>query len=251
MMTCRKSKRYFLFILACGFLISCILGDVSGNSERDKSEPNITVAARVVKDVYEPNEPVPLVVAIANHSSEPVYLFTDRPDIFGTSAGVIDANGVRVMGDPVSTPPVMSSSSDSYMKKDGKRIYVVPVSKIEGPAVILALTPDALRLHHGHLAEGVYYLRPGAVEIIHKVSDLIIREDVPHRLWIDPRSPITKQLYKGNTVKIEIRKKTEAEKPVVQARPFAWSTFLTGTITGIVVLCLILLLKKKLVSRSK
>ena len=249
-MNCRKSRRCFLGILACGFSISYSLGDVSAESERAQSEPNVTVAARVVKAIYEPNEPVPLVVAIANHGSEPVYLFTDSPDIFGTSAGVIDANGVRVAGDPLLTPP--PPPPHHYIERDGKRIYVMPVSKIEGPGVILALTPDALSRHHKHLSEGTYYLNPGAVEIIHKVSDLIFREEVPHKLWIDPSSPITKRIYKANTVKIEIRKKPEVPEALAEIRPFAWPAFLAGAAAAAIgALCIILLLKKKVVSQSK
>lgn len=242
MKTYTKSHRMFFLIIAFDFLSAVSLGELRNQEVSARYEGTITVAARALKDLYEPNEPVPLVVAIANHSSEPVYRFTEKPGIFATSSLVTDANGMRVMGDPVIEPPPPDPSH--YMEKDGRMVYVVPVSKIEGPGLLVSLIPDALSRHHKRLSEGTYHLDPGRVTIIHKVSDLIVREDVPHKLWIDPRSPMTKRIYKANTVKIEIRKKPEVEKSAFQAYPLAWSTFLTGTIVGIVVLCLILLLKK-------
>jgi len=250
MKTYTKPHRMFFVIIAFNLLSAVSLGELSKQEVRTRYEGTITVATRALKDLYEPNEPVPLVVAIANHNSEPVYLFTDSPDIFGTSAGVIDANGVRVAGDPLLTPP--PPPPHHYIERDGKRIYVMPVSKIEGPGVILALTPDALSRHHKHLSEGTYYLNPGAVEIIHKVSDLIFREEVPHKLWIDPSSPITKRIYKANTVKIEIRKKPEVPEALAEIRPFAWPAFLAGAAAAAIgALCIILLLKKKAISRNK
>ena len=187
---------------------------VSGENPRLKYEPSvkyekkITVMARLVKEVYEPTEPVPIVVGIANHSSEPVYLSTDRPGIFGTGADVKDANGVRMKGDPILTPP--GAPLSHFMEKDGKSVYVQPVSKIKGSSLILALMPDALQRHQGYLTEGTYYLHIGSVEIIHEISDLIVRKDVPHRLWIGPQSKTIRSRHKLNTLKIEIRKKPKS-----------------------------------------
>jgi hypothetical protein len=249
MNTYAKAEGPFLVIMACSFLTAVGVANVSNENTRTKSEPSITVAARVIQDVYEPNEPVPLVVAIANHSSESIYLFTDRPDIYGTSAGVRDVNGARIEGDPVPTPP--PPPLHYYMEKHGKQIYVVPVSKIEGHSVLLSLTPDALSRHHKHLSEGTYYLRPGAVEIIRKVSGVITRQDVPHRLWVDPTALMTKELHTPKPVKIEIRRKPEVRESVAQVQAFAWLTFLVGAVVGIGVLSLILFLKKRAITRSK
>lgn len=244
-----QSKRWFLAILGYGFLTATALGSVSAQSERVKDKPNITLAARAVKDLYEPNEAVTLVVAIANHSSDPVYLSTETPDIIDPFVRIKDIDGVEVMGDAVAEPP--PPPGHYYMAKDGKSIYTVPLSKIDGMGVLITLIPDALKIYHNHLSVGEYYLTPADIEIIYDISNIILREDVPHQLWIEPQSPMARLRCKLNTVKIEIQKKAEVEKLAAQAYPFAWSTFLTGTIVGIVALCLILMLKKKAISRSK
>lgn len=241
--------RVFLVALILGFLAYTRSADALTNESRTNYEKSVTSIAKTLKTIYEPGEPVPIVLAISNHSSRPIYTFQGESDFLGGFSLVFDTNGVRIMGDPIPTPP--PPPLHYYMEKDGKRIYVVPVYKIDGPGVMVAVIADALRIHHKHLSEGTFYLDLGDIEIIHKVSDLIVREDVPHKLWIDPRSPITRIRHKLNPVKIQIRRKTEDEKSVVKARSFAWSTFLTGTIAGIVVVCLILTLKRKAIRRSK
>lgn len=241
--------RWIFTMFAIAFLTAAGFGDISKERAQAEYQKSLTITVKALKDVYEPGELVPLVVAIANHSSEPVYLFTDTPDILGTSAGVRDVNGARIEGDPVPTPP--PPPLHYYMEKDGRQIYVVPLSKIEGPGVLLSLIPDALSRHHKHLSEGIYHLDPGAVPIIHNVSDLIFREDVAHRLWVDPRSPMTKRAHKVNTVKIQIRRKAEHETPIASAPLFTWPSFLIGAAAGIAIIGVVLLLRKKASSRGK
>jgi hypothetical protein len=135
--------------------------------------------------------------------------------------------------------------------KGDKSVFTVPLSNIDGPGVILALMPDALKIYHKHLSEGIYYLDPGDIEIIHQVTAVIVRQDVPHRLWVEPQSPMVTVRHKLNTVQIEIRRKPETPEPIAQAHPFAWATFFAGSAGGIGAVCLILLLKRKAISRSK
>lgn len=119
-------QRWFFLVMTSSLLIAAGSSAAPNEDIHAKYEASVSLAARVLKDVYQPNEPVPLVIAIANHGSEPVYLFAETLDISGTSAGVTDANGLRVTGDLVPTPP--PSPPHYHMETDGKQIYVVPVS---------------------------------------------------------------------------------------------------------------------------
>ncbi|MGD8500281.1 MAG: hypothetical protein PVJ86_06520 [Phycisphaerales bacterium] len=244
-----KVFRRFLIIIVFGLFVPISRSGALNDEAQTKYAKNVTVAARALKSIYQQDEPVLLVVAIANHSTDPVYLSTETPDIIDPFVRVKDVNGVEVMGDPVAEPP--PPPGHYYMVKDGKSVYTVPLSKIDGMGVLITLIPDALKIYHNHLSVGEYYLTPADIEIIHEVGSPIVREDVPHRLWVEPQSPMVRLRHKLNTVKIEVQRTAEVEKLAGQAYPFAWSTFLTGTICGMAALCLILLLKKKASSQSK
>lgn len=249
MATNRKVSKAFITVLAFGWLTRITFPDTLNAESRAKYEKNITVTARALKGVYDPNEPVPLMLAIANHGSEPVYLSTDQPEIFDGYVRVRDSDGAEIMGEPIPTPP--PPPIHYYMVKGGNRIFTVPLSKIDGAGVMISLMADALKIYHNHISPGIYELDPGVIEIIHEVGPLIVREDVPHRLWVEPQSPMVRVRHKLNTIKVEIQKRRETPEPIAQARPFAWATFFAGSMSGVGALCLILLLRRKGISRTK
>ncbi len=203
MMTYTKVSAWFFLILACASLITFSFVYMSKGEVPTKYEKSIavmvTAKAIALKEVYNLTEPIPLVVAIANHSQKPVYIHMDQPGILTPFIELEDANGVRIMGDPVPTPP----PPPRYYYING--MFTVPVVKIEGMDVMLAVIPDALERYHKYLEEGTYYLTPGDVSVIHEVSSVIIREDVPHPLWIDPSSDMIRLGHKLNTIKVEVR----------------------------------------------
>lgn len=247
MMIYTKARKWFFVILACGLLTTVSFGDISKERTQAEYQKSLTITVKALKDVYEPGEPVPLVVAIANHGSEPVYISLPGPYVIDPYIEVKDANGVRIMGDPVPTPP--PSPPHYYMEKEGKRIYVVPVFKIGGPEVILELIPDAIERYHKHLSEGNYYITAIATEAPYDKSSLIFRQDFPNQLWVEPQPGVLQLELQSNTVKIQIRRKpaTERPKPLL----FAWPSFLIGVAAGIAIIGVVLLLRKKACSRGK
>lgn len=68
-----------LILMGCGVCANIGLGASLVQKGVGESRSRLSVAAKALKDVYEPGEPVPLVVAIANHGSEPVYISLTGP----------------------------------------------------------------------------------------------------------------------------------------------------------------------------
>ena len=77
-----ESSYFFGIILILLFfmIIPVKSSDNNDKSEKAKYEENVSIAVKSLKKVYEPNEPVPVIIAIANHSSEPIYLFENEED---------------------------------------------------------------------------------------------------------------------------------------------------------------------------
>jgi len=220
---------------------------------RARYEGNIKVTARATKRAYEPNEPVPLEVAIENHASQPVYISWEDPRRLGLTVRVKNANGTMVTGGPVATPP--PAPVHWYMQRDGRQILVTPVTEIEGGAALEALIPDAMKHYHAYISEGVYYLAPHDLPVIHEVGPLIVREDQSHKLWIDPRSPKTTFRHKVNEVKIEIRKKflgqVRSGEPVGGSGCPRWAMVFICTLGGAAVVAVMVVLLKRAASRAK
>jgi hypothetical protein len=238
----------FVLLIACG-LANVTVPSLGGGSDLSGNDVNgVTVAVSTFKRIYEPSEPVPIIISIANHGSEPLYISGENPDVFEGSARVIDTDGVEILGEPVADPNV-AAPGRYYMKKNGETIYVVPVSLIPGRSVQVSVLSDALKRHHGRLSEGTYRLVLGDIQLIRKIGNLIIREDLPHKLWADTTSPITRVTENLNSVRIEIRKATKVREAVLSrataGRGFSWPPFVGGAVVGLVVPCAILLLRSK------
>ncbi len=243
-------------LLGCGLAANVSLGDPTEKKDQDQWENTVAVAVRTLKDVYEVGEAAPLFVAIANHSAKPVYSFYTESDFRDGFCTVRDANGARVSGDPIPTP--LPPPPYYYMQQDGKMVLTVPLYEIPAHGVRILLIADALRLHHGHISEGTYFLSLGDVEILHDVKSVIIRDGLPYRLWVEPSSPVTRQRHKVNDVKIEIRKtlpvplkpedplREETSTAVTARNLWTWPSFLVGIIGGIVLFAAALVLGKNL-----
>jgi hypothetical protein len=259
----------FIIILLLGLFSPLRVEGNTQNHEKAKYEKEISVVIRTLKDVFEPNEPVPLIVAIANHNSEPVYLDYAEEDIYTTFyksfCDVSDVNNTRIrMSEPIPERFGFVFESD-YLVFNGGKSLVVPVYKIDGHEVMIAIIADAIRLYHGNMPEGTYYIDPYIVTTFRDVNDtIVIRENFPHRLWADAKKTVVSRIYsKSNTVKIEIRSKLETQdKPesitvlesqtltkqptaIAETRTFPWYTFLVGAAAGFSAFSLILLLVKK------
>ena len=241
MMIYTKARKWFFVFLTWMLLTAASFADTPEETTA-QSQKRLSISIKALKDVYKPGEPVPLVLAIANHGGEAIYIHKLNPYI-----EIKDTNSVRIMGDPVPTPP--PSPPHYYMEKEGKRIYVVPVFKIGGPEVILELIPDAIERYHKHLSEGNYYLRANATKAVYHESSLIFRQDFPNQLWVEPQPGVLQLELQSNTVKIQIRRKPAAERP--KPLLFAWPSFLTGAAAGIAIIGVVLLLRKKASSRGK
>lgn len=199
----------------------CIAGTVlmiegigSGSEDLRKRDDSYmddaTIKFRALKNVYEPNEPVPLIVAIANHRSEPIYVYGRDPELLGQRrARVTNANGVDMPYDRPSEQ--LSLPSDHYMKIDGRSVQVAPISRISPRDVAICWMPDGLERYHGHLPEGEYFLEMHDFLIVHEIDDLITRSNNKHLLWFQTKTTsITRCFHPvDGRVKIEIRKKDE------------------------------------------
>lgn len=211
---------------------------------------DVTIKFRILKDTYEPNEAVPLIVAIANHRTEPVYIDGRDPELLGPRrAWVTDANGADMPHDP--PPEQLSVPRDHYMKIDGKRVQVAPLSRIEPHGVAICWMADGLERHHGHLPEGDYFLEMRDFLIVHEVSGIVEKDDTPHPLWLVPKTTYMTECFHpvhGKT-KIEIRKNRrepqDSEPKVVAQSGFAWATFFGGALLGLILPCVVLLVGKK------
>jgi hypothetical protein len=205
-----------LQVSLCVLLITSNPMYASNKELREQYKESVTIAPKILKTIYEPNEPFPLIIGIANHNKKPIYLSIEEPNEFAPSISIKDANSLDIMGDPFPDPPP-EAPGDYYMVKDGKRVFVTPIYKIDGPGICLLQVPDALKRFHKHLSEGTYYLDPIIVEVIHDVNEIIERKDVPHKLWIIASSPRTRIRHTLYPVLFEIRKKPESSKePAIQ-----------------------------------
>ena len=196
-------------------LLSVVSIPISAENNIDKSkkeiyQKSVSIVAKALKNTYEPNEPVTLIVAIANHSSEPIYISRSESDYLRSSCLIKDANGIRIEIGSRDTPP--SPPADYYMEKNGKSTFVVPVYKIDGFSLIIAIINDAFTMQHKNninISDGIYYIDPIIEGVIHEADEIIERKNVSSRFCVEPQSTMIKMRHKSNTVKIEIRKKEE------------------------------------------
>ncbi len=163
----------------------------------------ITATANLLKNSYTLGQPVPIEIAVTNHGQEPVYIDVDEFGYLGLGVTVEDVNGTKIEHGPVSSPP--PPPRYFWITVDGKKIFTLPVVEIEPGQTIKLTIQDALNLYHDYLQEGVYYLTPRELTVIHEVNSITIREDQEHKLWIEPSTVISRARYEINKVEISLR----------------------------------------------
>jgi hypothetical protein len=222
-------------------------GGTGGDETAGRLQNSVSVAARSLTDVVAVGEAVPLVLAIANHGAGRVYSLLTESDFREGFCTVKDANGTVISGGPIAEPNVPLPSY-WYMEKDGRRVLTMPLYEIAAKGVRLLVIADAVRRHHGRMAEGIYFLSLGDIEILHDVEDVIVREGLPFRLWVEAEAQMTRVRHPVNDVKIEIRKPQGQETRPPRAPEqvlWVWRSFLAGAVVGAGVLVVLVMVKKK------
>lgn len=187
------------------FLASSVFGATLSEESCSQYNKNISFVIRSMKDVYEPDEPVMLALAIANHGSESVYLnlYGENLDTYYDGpAGVEDKWGEIPSGASIYDPP--PPPAHWYIDKAGKKVFVVPIFQIKGHSVVIVRVQDALKRFKMNMEEGIYKLDMGQITVIHEIEELIVRDDVEHRLWINPKTDIGWCHYKLDPINIQI-----------------------------------------------
>ena len=174
----------FVFLLTIG-IFAVLEGTTSsaGSTTQlgEQHKDDVTILFRALKHVYEPNEPIDLVMAIVNHRPEAVYVYGKDLQNIDAFPRVFGSNGTKV---PFDRPPdELSVPPDHYMKIEGKRVLVAPMLRIEPIGAVLSVIPDALKLYRGHMSEGKYFLKISDVPIVHEVDNIIEIPEVNH--WFD------------------------------------------------------------------
>ncbi len=125
------------------------------NAEENGTDVNdtITATASLLRGSYTLGQPVPIEIAVTNHGQEPMYIDVDEFGYLGLYVIVEDVNGNKVEHGPVPSPP--PPPPHWWITIDGKKIFTVPVVKIEPGQTIKLTIQDALNLYHGYLQEGV------------------------------------------------------------------------------------------------
>ncbi len=202
MQKCRSAVVLMIAVTLMRFAPAAVMTE-----ECEQYAGDIEVTFQVLKEIYVPREPVPFVIAIENHGTDPVYMVGKDPRHLESFARVFDVDGNEMPHDrpreQMSVPP------DHYTKIDNRRVLVVPVSRIMPGRTILSLIPDGLRLHHRHLSEDVYYLELPPINVIHEIDPLTLRQDNPHLRWFEPKTAKRASCFHSacDKVKIEIRRK--------------------------------------------
>ena len=173
------------------------------DSNGTNTDNTITATANLLKGSYAIGQQVPLEIVVTNHGQEPVYTYVEESGFLDLSVIVEDINGTKIEHGPISEPP--PPPPHYYIKKDGIRFLTLPVAKIEAGQTTILTIQDALNLYHDYLQEGVYYLTPRELTVIHEVSSIITREDQDHKLWIEPSAVISRARYETNKVEISLQ----------------------------------------------
>jgi len=212
----KLSKKRSLFLFAGLFITVNQIVCLAQQSQAEY-EDNISMEVALFKQDYELGEPVPMKLIIANHGSEPVYYFIpftsiNDPTVLKRSLRVEDHNGLKLRGNPIPRPPPPPPYYS--MRENGKVVYTIPIHKIEGHSMVVLTIRDAIENYQLDMSEGTFYLLGGLFGLFHNVEDIIVRENLPTRLWVraDIKRVNVYHKVKPERIKIEIREKTEGSK---------------------------------------
>jgi len=187
-------------LCACGLLLGLTALADPKEPLPEGGETRVAAAANVFSSTAGAKEAVPLIVAIASSGKAPVHV----PKIDAPWVELYDANGRRVMGDPVPTPP--QPPGTWYMRKQGKLVLTTPVWRIDPGSGAVLVVPDALERYHKHIGKGIYTIRVRVGSGIYDPSSIIKREDVEHKLWVEASTrPTGPRGLTANEIQIRIK----------------------------------------------
>lgn len=199
----RAESRVFFLMVAAAVLLSGMSGrTASSRGERAKQERVLTAAANTFRKNFHVAEPVPLVIAIANAGPEPVYVSSFDRQTELPRIKVRDAEGKTVRGDPIPTPS--KPPGDHYMEKEGKRVLMQPLWKLEGGGGVVIVIPDALKRYHKHVTTGTYTLHPAVGASRYRTDSIVRREGLRYEYWAEAAALISQRTLEANVIKITI-----------------------------------------------
>ena len=184
------------------------------------------------RQMFECGEAVPLTLKVTNDSETTIclgMLALWEPYIELTSAA---GELIHVpIPDPNTPPP-----GHYFMERNGKRVYTVPVLKIDGGKTVSETIPDAIKHHHRYVsAGGVYHLKAKMISALYNESEVFRRADYPDEFWVEPKGGVLQVELVSNSIKIEIRERNL----------FPWAFLLGAVLIGAAVLGVVVILRKK------
>lgn len=191
---------------ACVLIAAVNYGGLASREVSNGREEPITITPGALKSDYDLQEPVGIALHIANNGSEPFYIYMDHSGVIDylVDITVRDANNVKIWwSDKLET--VQAPPPHYYLKRDGKSILTVPVTEVKPGQSVQAMIPDVLKVYRHRLQRGTYCLTLGYMPVIHEVSSIITRKDVPHPLWIDPFTVVRRSRCEVGVVTIRIQ----------------------------------------------
>jgi hypothetical protein len=163
----------------------------------------LTIAINTFKSEYSVDEPVPLAVAIANMSTDVVYVAKIQLSDTGNEPYVVvktEDKEIPARGRGLQPLPLCY-----FMDRGEKRVQMLPVWRLAAMDGMVFIIADALKPHRGRLTNGTYTL---ALQREHLTAyddqRVVRREGLPHDLWVEAREPYRSVKVKPNTITIEI-----------------------------------------------
>ena len=192
------------------------------------------------RQMFQCGEAVPLTLKITSDGETTIWFGMGEPYIELTSAS----------GELISVPmpdPNAPLPGHYYMERNGKRVYTMPVLRIEGGQTVSETIPDALKRYHRYISTGVYHLKAKVILGFYKETDVFRRPDFPDELRVETQGGLPQLELVSNLIKIEIRE-SEVEKP--ERNLFGWPYLLVGAVIVVAVVGIALILKKKAIKRE-
>jgi len=90
------------------------------------------------------------------------------------------------------------------MEKEGKRILMEPLWKLEGGCGVVAVFPDALELYHKHLARGRYTVHPVVSASRYRDDSIVRREGLAYEYWAEAAALVSQHTLEANVIEITI-----------------------------------------------
>jgi len=187
------------------------------------------------REVFQCGEAVPLNLKVTNNDETTIWFVMADPYI-----EVTDTSGERIRApipDPTKTAP-----SHYYMERNGKRVYTVPVLRIDGGQTVSEIIPDALKYYHRYVSTGIYHLKATRILGFYNETEVFRRVDYPKEFWVEPTGDLRQVKLVSNSIKIKIR----------EHNLFPWPYLLVAAgFIGVAVVGIVLFLKRRAINQSK